>query len=82
MGRRQRNDGCDALCRSFQRGDKICARMTARVSDCVRIVGDHFDGISKFKKAFLDHLEKLAVLNGTEAVLCEQTLTVVEVDSP
>jgi hypothetical protein len=49
------------------------------VNDCfVRVAGEPFEGASQAKIRFIEHLSKLAVLNGTEAVLVEQTLTVVD----
>jgi len=79
MGKRLRNDGADCVCEGFRAGDKIRAVMTARVSDCfVKVTGEPFDGASKAKILFIEHLHKLAVLDGTEAVLGEQTLTVVD----
>jgi len=79
MGRRLRNDGRDCICRGFQTGDKISVLMTARVSDCfVRVPREPFEGTSDAKIKFIEHLHKLAVLNGTDAVLGEQILTVID----
>lgn len=79
MGRRLRNDGQDCVARGFHVGDQIRAVMTARVNDCfVRVAGEPFEGTSEAKVRFIEHLSKLSVLNGTEAVLGEQLLTVVE----
>lgn len=79
IGRRLRNDGNDCVCQGFQVGDKIRVAMTARVNDCfVKMPGEPFEDNSEAKIRFIEHLHKLAVLKGTEAVLGEQTLTVVD----
>jgi hypothetical protein len=78
MGRRLRNDGQDCVCQGFRAGDKIRAILTARANDCfVKVEGEPFEGVSEAKIRFIEHLHKLAVLKGTEAVLGEQTLTVI-----
>jgi hypothetical protein len=77
-GTRRRNDGKDCICHGFQVGDEIRALMTARVSDCfVRVSGQAFDEASQSKMKFIEHLSKLAALNGAEAVLAEQIMAVV-----
>ena len=79
MGRRLRNDGKDCVCQGFRTGDEIRAVMTARVNDCFVIVaGETFQDLSQAKLRFIEHLIKLDVLKGTEAVLGEQVLKVVE----
>jgi hypothetical protein len=79
MGKRLPNDGLDCVCSGLQIGDKIRALMTARVDGCfVRVPGELFEDTSDAKIKFMEHLHKLAVLNGPEAVLGEQVLTVVD----
>jgi hypothetical protein len=79
MGKRLRNDGQDCVCSGLKMGDKIRALMTARIDNCfVEIAPKSFDGKSQDKIRFVKHLHKLAVLNGTEAVLGEQILRVVD----
>jgi hypothetical protein len=79
MGRRLRNDGKDCVFRGFHIGDKVKVQMTARVNDCfVRVPSEAIEGMSTAKTRFIEHLHKLAALNGTEAVLGEQILTVVD----
>jgi hypothetical protein len=52
--------------------------MTARVSDClVSVKGDLLEDLCEEKVLFIKQLVKLSVLKDAEAVLCEQTLTVV-----
>jgi hypothetical protein len=78
-GTRRPNKGDDCTCKGFSPGDTLTARMTARVSDCVvRLEGPPFDGIDSAKRQFIEHLLKLAALNGAEVILGEQSLTVVE----
>ena len=79
-GTRRRNDGQDCVCVGFRDGDRIIAVMTARISDCfVTIEGAPLNDASEQKKQFMEHLSKLSALGGNaEAMLAEQTLTVVE----
>jgi hypothetical protein len=77
-GKRASNDRRDCLCHGFQAGDRIEAVMTVRVTDCsVDVEGDLLDGASEMKVALIKQLTKLSILQDAEAILCEQTLTVV-----
>jgi hypothetical protein len=78
-GTRRRNDGRDCICRGFEAGDEIVARMTARLNDCfVQPSGRFFIEESPETQRFLDHLRKLEALGGAEAILDQQVLEVVE----
>ncbi len=78
-GVRAPNDGQDCICRGFRPGDIVRAVMTARINGCfVELTGRPFENISTAKKVFIAHLIKLGVLDGAEAVLAEQDLTLVE----
>jgi hypothetical protein len=78
-GKRLPSDGPDCVCHGFHAGDSIRAVLTARVSDClVGMEGELFEGLSPTKSLLIKHLAKLCVLKNAEAVLCEQTLTVVK----
>jgi hypothetical protein len=75
----RRNDHCACVCSGFLPGDKIHAIMSATISDCVeKVSGETFDNISEGKRNFINHLLKLAALNGTRATLGTQVLTVVD----
>jgi hypothetical protein len=77
-GTRRRNDGQDCICKGFHDGDEIRALMTARKLQCFgTVAGKSLENSSLMKKRFIEHLTKLDVLNGTEAMLAEQILTVV-----
>jgi hypothetical protein len=77
-GKRESSDSQDCLCHGFRVGDRIQAVMTARVSDCfVSVKGDLLEDLCEEKVLFIKQLVKLSVLKDAEAVLCEQTLTVV-----
>lgn len=82
-GRILRNDMQACGCSGFEPGDKIDALMTARVDTCfAKVTGETFETMSEEKKAFLRHLGKVSLLNGTEATLCKQVLVVVERERP
>jgi hypothetical protein len=77
-GKRALSDRRDCLCHGFQAGDRIEAVMTVRVTDCsVDVEGDLLDGVHEMKVALIKQLTKLSVIRDAEAVLCQQTLTVV-----
>jgi hypothetical protein len=77
-GKRVSNGSRNCMCHGFRAGDKIQARMTARVRDCFAdLAGELFDGQSPTKILLIKHFAKLRVLQDAEALLCEQTLTVV-----
>jgi hypothetical protein len=78
-GTRRRNDGQDCICKGFHDGDEIRALMTARkIQRFGTVAGKSLETCSPIKKRFIEHLTKLAVLNGAEATLAEQVLTVVQ----
>jgi hypothetical protein len=77
-GTRRKNDGRDCICKGFRDGDEIRALMTARKIQCFgTVAGKSVENSGPIKKRFVEHLTKLDVLNGTEAKLAEQILTVV-----
>lgn len=77
-GRFARNDVRACICSGFEHGDKLRAHMTVRVNTCVsELKGTTFEAMSEDKKKFMRHLFKLTALNGVEATLCTQVLTVV-----
>jgi hypothetical protein len=77
-GSRRRNNARDCMCRGFMVGDELRARMTANAHDCFVLTTGKPIAETLAKKRLIDHLAKLEALNGaTEAVLGEQTLTIV-----
>jgi hypothetical protein len=77
-GRRLRNQSQDCICTGFRDADKIRAIMSATIQDCLaKIVSERLQKLSPEKQQFVHQLYKLAALNGTEAILCTQELTVV-----
>jgi hypothetical protein len=77
-GVRRRNSGRDCVCKGFVVGDEIKALMSARKIECFgTVAGKSIENSTNIKKRFIEHLVKLSVLNGAEATLAEQTLTVV-----